>query len=97
MALQTCVPRVPAHDDKGMSIEWLGSHACKHGEQGPQSVWADFTKLIWDLNYALYKAVYVHTKWYKAISLTKPFFVTFRLGRNDYQDLVVQLIEFESH
>ena len=27
-------------------------------------VWADFTNLIWDLDYTLYKAVYVHTKWY---------------------------------
>ena len=60
MAIQKCGPRVPAHDNRGMSIEWPGSHACTHGEQGPQSVWADFTKLIWDLKYALYKAVYVH-------------------------------------
>ena len=73
-----------------MSIEWPDSHACTHREQGPHSVWADFTKLIWDLNYALYKAVYVHTQlvWQKRI--------TFRLGRNDYQDIVVQLINFES-
>ena len=55
---QTCESRVPAHDNKGMSIEWRGSHACKHEEQGPQFVWADLTKLIWDLNVALYKAVY---------------------------------------
>ena len=62
MAIHKCGPRVPAHDNRGMSIEWPDSHACTHGEQGPHSVWADFTKLIWDLNYALYKAVYVHTQ-----------------------------------
>ena len=62
MAIQTCGPRVPAHDNRGMSIEWPGSHACTHRERGPQSDWVDFTKLIWDFNYALYKAVYVHTK-----------------------------------
>ena len=62
MAIQTCGPRVPAHDNRGMSIEWLGSHACTDGEQGPQSNWVDFTKLIWDFYYALYKAGYVQTK-----------------------------------
>ena len=62
MAIQTCGPRVPAHDNRGMSIEWPGSHACTHRERGPQSVRIDFTKLIWDFNYALYKAVYVLTK-----------------------------------
>ena len=41
MALQTCGPRVPAHDNKGMNIELLGINACKHGELGTQSVWAD--------------------------------------------------------
>ena len=91
MAIQTCGPRVPAHDNRGMSIEWPGSHACTHRERGPQSDWVDFTKLIWDFNYAFYKAVYVHTK-----LVWQNFFFTFRLGRNDYQDIVVHLIGFES-
>ena len=60
--LTLILSRVPAHDNNGMSIEWPGSYACTDGEQGPQSFWADFTKLIRDLNYALYKAVYVRTK-----------------------------------
>jgi hypothetical protein len=45
----------------GMHIEWPGSHACTYRERGPQSVWVDFTKFVWDLNDALYKAVYVDT------------------------------------
>ena len=53
MALHTCRPRVHAHDNKGMTIYWPGSHACTNGEQGPQSIRKDFTKLIRDLKYAL--------------------------------------------
>ena len=71
MAIHKFGPKVPAHDNRGMSIELPDSNACTHGERGPHSVWADFTKLIWDLNYALYKDVYVHTElvWQKKILL----------------------------
>ena len=76
-----------------MTIEWPGSHACKHGEQGPQFIGADSTNLIWDL-FFIYKTVYVHNKLYIRQSVGHLF--NFRLQRNDYQDCIAQFVNFVS-